>query len=53
MSKAVIKTMVSAEDYLAGEEAAEGRHEYMAGEIYAIFRAGLCLDDIYEDVIWR
>ena len=28
MSKAVIKTMVSAEDYLAGEEAAEGRHEY-------------------------
>lgn len=30
MSKAVIKPMVSAEDYLAGEEAAESRHEYVA-----------------------
>lgn len=40
MSKVMIKTTVSAEEYLAGEEVAEVRHEYVTGEIYAMAGAG-------------
>jgi len=40
MSKAVIKTTLSAEEYLDGEERAETRHEYVTGEVYAMAGAG-------------
>lgn len=40
MSKVMIKATVSAEEYLAGEEAAERRHEYVTGEVYAMTGAG-------------
>lgn len=40
MSKAVIKTTLSAEEYLEGEELAETRHEYVTGQVYAMAEAG-------------
>ncbi|WP_281169932.1 hypothetical protein [Leucothrix mucor] len=40
MSKAVIKTTLSAEEYLDGEERAETRREYVTGAVYAMAVAG-------------
>ena len=40
MPTAATKVILSPDEYLAGEKQADVRHEYVAGEVYAMAGAG-------------